>query len=137
VRSVLARLNRFIHEMQILFSLDDSVKYSWLFTDKFSPTFASTPCAQGTSDFSGVAIVAANGHHLSIERAAADALLPLDEKTKGHGKDSHGPWTLTRIEDCVNTTRGIKPRDTTKTTRLHQNLRLMSSYSCKRLATRA
>jgi hypothetical protein len=87
--------------MQILFSSDDSVKYSWLFTDKFSPTFASAPCEQGTSDFSGGAIVGAIGHQLSLEGAAADALLPLDEKTKGHGKDSDGPWTLTRIEDRV------------------------------------
>lgn len=96
---MVARLIQFIHEMQILFFSDDSVKYSWLIPDKFSPTFASAPCAQGTSDFSGVAIVATNGHQLSLEGAAADALLPLDEKTKGHGKDSHGPRTLTRIED--------------------------------------
>jgi len=61
--------------------------------------FACAPRAKSTSDFPGVATIATEEHEWDWE--VAYSLQLWAKKTKGHGKDSHGLWTLTRIEDRV------------------------------------
>lgn len=50
-----------------------------------SPASAPARCAGALTELSG----------------APSTFWQLHQKTKGHGKDSHGPWTLTRIENGV------------------------------------